>query len=424
MATEKGRRFVKYLKSRFKSHKPGPGHEAAGLFSTLPPELFEIVTWYLKTADNSSFRLTCRYIEACTFRYWTKFCLESIQTDLSERSYRSLKKLLKEPRLVPMVKKFTVKETNFSGLGKGFKWKRTQFDRRLVVPQPTIQEWLNIVRALPNARSFAICRPVTAFDANEYKLITASDAVTVILAIIIGLRRPLDSFTLDFTPQHRNPIDLTRLNRQDFLDPGFLMAWNKLESLSVRVKLDNPAVGDYVFWMFHEMPNLRRLSFNFEDGKEGSWFMHHVAANSMECKFPLEELRLEKIHFESADVIAGVLRNNKRTLKKLEIVSCSLPHGWWVELLRWIGDNCPALESITLHCLKERGEKKGYVHFPAVSETTVADAGGVRFVYHSRRWPVVDRRAPMRNFYISYQGPKMGTAITKLIEWAEYIRTP
>ncbi|KAL3454124.1 hypothetical protein BJX65DRAFT_301912 [Aspergillus insuetus] len=175
--------FFKELTAEEKEGTLGPSHQLAGTFAVVASELIEEIAFFLNPLEISFFRLTCKYIEHSTFAHCERRCLASIQTDLSHRSFLRLSDLIKEEPLAARVKKIVVTERNHCGLGKGFKWERILGTGYLNTPTKSPSTFQ---------------RPYTAWDRDEWTLLTASDAFTVIMQIIPRAHKPITAFELDF----------------------------------------------------------------------------------------------------------------------------------------------------------------------------------------------------------------------------------
>ncbi|KAL2831648.1 hypothetical protein BJY01DRAFT_254194 [Aspergillus pseudoustus] len=373
-------RFRKYLKEHMKKRTLGPNHEVAGSVSVLPPETIADIAFFLTTTPSAAY--------------------------LSAWSHRKLRQLVLQPRLAQQVRKIVVTERNFGdGLGHGLEWRRDADGLRLDHTQPIICAWLALFKSLPNLSALKVRRPFTAYDKDEWDQINASDAVTVLVSIIAGTRLPLESFEVDLEPQTDNPIDLRRINRRDLIDPGFLLVWNQLKPFSLRVQIANAHAAGFPYLLLHNCPNLKSLSLNFQHGQHASSVIN------------LESLSIRGIE---------LLLRHKRSLRRLSLMSITFPDsGLWRWLFSILREECATLGSIEVNDLREICyEATRLINFPEVPTTSTKHSDGVRFVYHSRRWPATatNRRAPLRNFDISYEGPEMDKALKMMDNWAEALK--
>ncbi|KAL3461674.1 hypothetical protein BJX64DRAFT_289083 [Aspergillus heterothallicus] len=416
-------KFKTYIKEHMKKPTLGPNHEKAGSFAVLPPEIIGDIAFFLDTVSNNAFRRTCKYSEACTWHHWQRTCLQCIRSDFSAKSYGSLVKLAQQPRLAEQVQKLVVSERSFdAGLGSGFSWQR-HHDTRIICSQVNVRTFMRLLTNFPNLSAIRISRPFTAWDLDRFDNLTASDVVTIMVAIIAGSRLPLSSFEIDFEPLPRNPIDLSRIHRNDFLDPAFLLAWNRLEKLAIRVQIMDGIGLGFHYLLLHNCPNLKSLSLDLERGTFGWGLIRILANNQHGATHRLEELSLRGVEIVSLSHLRKTIHRHRRTLRKLSLFAVTLPKsGHWRWLFNILRETCPVLESIEFNDIREIGDvARRLIHFPEVSTTSVKEADGVQFVYHARRWPQGDRRAPMYNFFISYQGPKMESALRLLDKWAAAI---
>ncbi|KAL2860116.1 hypothetical protein BJX68DRAFT_261087 [Aspergillus pseudodeflectus] len=418
-------RVVNYVEELTKAPKErtlGPNHQLAGTFSVVAPELIEQVAFFLNTTDNNSFRLTCKYIEHSTFSHWERTCLASIQTDLSHRSFMRLSDLIMQEPLAARVRKIVVTERNFGGLGKGFKWERVLGELYLNTDQVSIRMWTALFSQFDYLRCLKVQRGFTAWDRDERTLLSASDAFTVVMHIITHAQLPVTSFELDFELQNWNSIDLGRIRRTQLVGSPFTDSWAKLQSLSLRLKLTEEAVAGVPYLLMHSCPNVKSLSLDCDGGAYAGRLLHVMAQNRMNAKWKLEELSLRKITVNDVEDLGFFLQHHSRTLRKLKLASITLNEPLiWPKVFALLRDCFLQLESIEVGDLRDFGDARHLVHWPNVSTTSTRDTDGVRFVYHQRRWPPMNPRAPKKNFYIAYQGKQMQTALTLIEEWAVYM---
>ncbi|KAL3490055.1 hypothetical protein BJX62DRAFT_238509 [Aspergillus germanicus] len=414
--------FFKELKAEEKERTLGPNHILAGRFAVVAPELIDEIAFFLNPLEISMFRLTCKYIEHSTFAHWERTCLASIQTDLSHRSFMRLSDLTMEEPLAARVKKIVVTERNHGGLGKGFKWERILGTGYLETDQVAINMWTSLFQQFDNLTSIKVQRPYTAWDRDEWNLLTASDAFTVIMQIMPRAHKPITSFEMDFEAQSWNVIDLRRIRRTQLAGSSFNETWAKLQSLSLRLRLTEEEVAGVPYLLMHSCPNVKSLSLDCDGGEHAGQLLQYMAQNRMNAKWKLEEIFLRKITVSDVEDLGFFLQHHKRTLRKLKLHSITLKESFiWPRVFALLRDNFPRLESIEVGDLRDFGDARRLVHFPNASTTSTAQTDGVRFVYHAHKWPPMDLRAQKLNFYIAYQGDQMQTALRLMEEWASYL---
>ncbi|KAJ0422018.1 hypothetical protein BJY00DRAFT_280783 [Aspergillus carlsbadensis] len=328
---------------------------------------------------------------------------------------------MEEP-LAARVKKIVITERNYGGLGAGFKWERIEGIRYLETNQDSIKMWQVLFQQFDNLRTVRVQRPVTAWDLDELELLTASDAFTVVMHIIITAQLPITAFELDFEAQGWNAIDLCRVRSTQLTGKSFENSWNRLRALSMRLKVADRPVSNLPYYLMRSCPNLKSLSLDCDGGEDAGTVLKYMAENWMNPLWKLEEIALRKITVLDVPHFRGFLLRHRSTLRKLKLASINLDEPFiWPKVFAMLRTNFPKLESIEVGDLRDFGDARRLVHFPNVSTTSTADTGGVRFVYHQRKWPAVDPRATKKNFYIAYQGDDIKTALWLLEQWVVYL---
>ncbi|KAL3470307.1 hypothetical protein BJX99DRAFT_264364 [Aspergillus californicus] len=173
---------------------------------TLPAEILEMVAKNLNVTDIGAFQLTCKYMGECAESYFYRFHLKTIRTSLSRSSLQSIEDLCKEPSRAEGVQTMVIRPLEGRNIGEGFKWSRCGEPDDRSLTQEGMISLRNILKALPNCRSFdmqfkrTITRHAThlGFAVDSYRDMPCN-VIMMILLIMMEEKWELNHIVLDTT---------------------------------------------------------------------------------------------------------------------------------------------------------------------------------------------------------------------------------
>lgn len=276
----KGRGLLRKIKKNFKHIN----NRSYSFLTNLPSELIQAITTFLDTPKFCSLRLTCGRIYASTWGYFTRSYLHTVRTNLSLTALQRLQDLSQNLDLAPLVRKLVVKgrpeEDDF--FGNRIVWELQHPSGYLSIPQKGVQQWQDVLRRLAHCRSFEFHNESCEID-NMGGLLTAGNALTLILSIIIEIQIPVVTFSVGF--RHGFTIDFINMARIDISAvrrPEFITAWPSIQELSLKHTLQ-PATTDWVFQLVQHARSLRKLQIDFSLGV--------LYALVIACGFPISPTR-------------------------------------------------------------------------------------------------------------------------------------
>jgi hypothetical protein len=354
MSASKRQRVLHYLKAQLGLLTP-----AAGRFEQLPVELVEAIATNMDRWTLSTFRRTCSYVARCTDYHFRREYLSTFRTDLSTGSLRRLKKRVQDPEYAQGIRTLvleaapgTVKEyardPTFPVLGGYFKWLRDA-DGQIILDQESVTKWQEMIRQLPNARSFWLPEDLPSFRSPNNQLLGTTDASRMILHIIKALQIPVISFDVGIRwLEEGSGTDLRRCNVGEFLDDAsFQKAWGTLQSFTITGGTPS-AAGHPATKMILAAKKLKKLTIGTSILPD--FILQELTANGDSLN--LEEIQFVNtdIFYESTDEALGFLLTQRKALKRLEFHD-TVCHKLWTDILGPMkAAGFPALEKLTFEC--------------------------------------------------------------------------
>ncbi|OJJ52835.1 hypothetical protein ASPSYDRAFT_561089 [Aspergillus sydowii CBS 593.65] len=160
----------------------------------LPPELLDDIASFLPKESLLDFRQTCKHVHKHTAIAFARCCFHTIQTDLSFASLRRLEQVAKNGRYAQHVQSLLVKGRRHNHFGQGLKWERDD-QGYLLHRQPAVDRVRGILRAFPKCASFQFEKLLEDGDRVPEPL-ALGDVVSMILAIVVDLKRPVKGFEI------------------------------------------------------------------------------------------------------------------------------------------------------------------------------------------------------------------------------------
>ena len=334
----------------------------------LPLEILELIAARLTDpVDFCSLRLTCKEVQHKTRQVFGRTHLQTIHTDLTRSNLRSLSSLANEEFLRKYPTELHV-HTEWRRLGKGFYWERET--PRGHLKQPILdneggQALRDILaNGLVNCKAFRISTEGYCDEsASEIGQIMATDAVTIVLSVILDAKIPMRSFCIEFMkPKGGFPLDGRRLTMQDIETPIFQEAWAGLEELGLEHSLDTAN-----FWLtmklLYSAINLKSLSLNLAYGSCKEFMRCALSTHA------LHSLRKIKLHSMILwlDDFLGIISRSMHSLLDLSLYHVALiGEEPWQSVFKALKSDCSLLKSIKVAFLREATPSRD-VHFPELS---------------------------------------------------------
>ncbi|KAL3471129.1 hypothetical protein BJX99DRAFT_263575 [Aspergillus californicus] len=391
------------------------------LFRKLPLELVEIIGDSCLYDDLDNLRFTSRHIYHSTLCVFGKEHYQSICTNLSAKSLRRLQAVVGNKHLAKYTKSLCISNMH-SELGQGLDWGQEE----------TIQQWTDLLKSLPNCRSFRI----NARTRNRRLLsapdLTSSDALNVLLRMILEAGVKAVSFDVDIEGCSRlssGRWSLNNLKQGHGINsclplsvPELLSSWSTLESLTLRSAMCGEVDFTYFLGaMAAASSTLRKLSIACcSFGTEGVDLLRGLS--ELPAPIHLQYLTIIRSHFWSSESLLIFLRSQSHSLRSLSLSQVTLHNAPWLPMFETISEIYTALEYIALCELYESSSSSSpetsVFCFPEVLKDPIVDvsAGGQsKDMFHSHRYE--DRAWDYEDIY--YNGRRMDLALQKIVDGAE-----
>ena len=398
----------------------------ASKLPSLTTELIELIASALETTDLCSLRLVCKELNKKTTDCFGHTCLTAVRTDLSRKNFQKLEELSEWEHLRHHVRTLLIKDVRdelgqFRGLGGGFSLQRHP-SGYLLAPLPGVQMLQDILlNRLPKCRSFHVYSEYASEESYESEILTPSDAVGIILAIIAETSLPVKSFYVDFVSHGTGSFDARRLHMLQCRKPEFRTGWAHLQELSLEQSMKSDAF-DWAMDLVLHATGLRMLSLNFQYNNSASF----IDRLSFTERLPgLRELRLSCANL-TVEMISRFLLRFRDSLRALTFRHVYIDSGGtWVSILHALRSDLPLLESICVDWVRELNPRESEVNpggyasviFPKLSGNPVVPGSpGQRFELREKKW-----RGEKRIIGVRYHGPEMNVALGILKSSAETI---
>ena len=202
---------------------------------TLAPELIDIIATNLEHTDLFALRIVCKSLSLKTLHKFARECFHTLQTDLSYKSFQYLKEISEHEGLRHHIQRLCIEEDENGIFRDDSTWVRN----------PSGYDQLRrILLNLVNCRSFHIRGKGQLESSYEVNDPTPSDAVAIILRVIVETALPVKTFEVDFRTCDIFAVDATKLSFHQYREPMFLAGWAHLQTLF----LDYAILSDTVPW--------------------------------------------------------------------------------------------------------------------------------------------------------------------------------
>ncbi len=401
------------------------------MFSKLPTlaiEIIELISTSLEPADLRSLRLVCRELNSKTLHYFGLANFATVQTNLSRESLQRLQNISESEHLAVHVQCLHIKHTDDGKLGRGFDWRRHQWN--LVADQLDGADLLRdvLVKRLLKCRSFQIDSYDEYQPRRETDSLIPSDAVGIVLSIVAEADLALRSFTVESSHDGNGRLDTKRLQMPLSHTPQFIAAWSHIEELV----LDYAMTSDQYGWILHlisSAPRLWKLSLGFHD--MSSLFMKRLSSSHSLNR--LKDLSLRSAHM-TVENISTLLFNNRETIHSLSFRHATIEDGGkWATVLENMKGQLPRLENLLLFWLKEQTANRRVIfskmtRHPVVPGSEDCRPGDDRLRYDSHLLESVEE--PIRLRYwgggrrvvgVEYRGTGIDHILSALADTAETV---
>lgn len=241
-----------------------------------------------------------------------------------------------------------IKHTDDGKLGRGFDWRRHQWNLLADQADGAILLRDVLVENLLKCRSFHIDSYDEYQPRQEADSLIPSDAVGLVLSIVAEADLALRSFTVESSHSGNGRLNTQGLQTPLSHTPQFIAAWSHIQDLV----LEYAMTSDQYDWMLRLISpgqGLRRLSIGFHD--PSSSFMERLS--SLHSLNKLEDLSLKSAYLTVED-ISILLLHNRETLHSLTFRHCTIENGGkWATVLKNMEGQFPRLENLLLFFLME-----------------------------------------------------------------------
>lgn len=183
------------------------------------------------------------------------------------------------------------------------------------MPQQGIQQWQDVHQRLVHCRSFQLIRNNHYETYEQGSLLTPSDAITLILNIIINTGIPVVAFSVNYRRGVGANYLVTERINANLQQSEFITAWSNLQELSLNFTMERTLIVDWAFQLIQHAKNLQKLQIDFDHGDETNSFINRLSY--ADCLSHLKELTL-KATSVSSEHIRRFLRYHQN-LRKLSL---------------------------------------------------------------------------------------------------------
>ncbi|KAI9716950.1 MAG: hypothetical protein M1812_005099 [Candelaria pacifica] len=375
--------------------------------SNLPAEVTHSIVKQLDHISLCSVRLTCKDLERKSLYQFRDTFFTTREMDLGPTSLRRLQAISESEQYRSHVRALSIVRPEGKEIGEGFHWPRItgSDDTSYIDTQHSVgvQVLRDVLNNLGNCRSFRIhdllCHDgllepyLVASRIHDLLIQTdrlgpyylaASDAIGVLLDVVIKANLSVDSLDIDFD---NSVVDGKRLRTQLFKQPTFPTRWANLKHLRIKSYI-TPENHDWIRDVLYHATGLEKLTmlFNLQLCPQlTSDYLDH-SPNVIEG---LRELELGGIK-ASEDLILALLQKCRKNLRSLTLRLVSLIDGAWARILMELM-TFRLLENVTVnHLGGSIGEEIHWAQFPGLeTNPMVPGSNGQSFkldYYPSRTW--------------------------------------
>ena len=405
----------------------------ASRLASLAVEIVELIADALDPIDLFSLRCVCKELNRKTLHYFGRTCITIVRTDFTHENLKKLQELSEKELFKIHVQTLSIKTSlNFQGQGfneleRDSSWHRNP-SGYLEAP-PLMARILGdiLVKRLVNCRSFHIHGYDDVGRLYESGILTPSDAVGIVLAIIAEHSLPVKSFFVHFTERGTGRLDVKRLQLPLYQQPGFRFGWAHLRELYLQYSIDFND-SDWAMHLILHAPRLQKLSLGF---------YHNIdipLIDRLTSRYELPRLQYLSLSFAYVTVesILRLLVNSHDSLRELSFRHVAMKSGsTWERFFRESRAEFSALESISVLRPSENvPEHNTHVRFPKLLDNPVVPGSETTSLPRSDCRLLKSSGLPIRLTYkkmygkvkvigVSYHGSEMNSILEILAESAE-----
>ncbi|MCJ1373035.1 hypothetical protein MMC20_004261 [Loxospora ochrophaea] len=304
------------------------------------------------------------------------------QTDLSQHSLQQLHSISLNEQFSHQVQTLHVNkewdEDLKPRLGRGFYWHRmeeTDMSRRVDTQLSSGARMLqDVLTRLVNCTSFRFGSTYGLEEQYEPEYLSPSDAIGLVLRIIVEISLPVKSFYIDFEAQKRQAeVDAKRLQTQIFRQPAFIAAWGNLEELRLEYRLKSDSL-EWGLGLVSNATSLKVLSLDLH-------FPYPISFidSLLSLPFSLQVLQeLELASFVVAeDTLLAFLLLCRSNLRRLSFRWIFIRPGKWVPILAAL-KTFQFLENFAVGFASESGTNilRARIQFPSLETNPIVPGSG------------------------------------------------
>ncbi|KAL4799502.1 hypothetical protein BDV19DRAFT_385271 [Aspergillus venezuelensis] len=293
--------------------------------------------------------------------------VSTFHTDLTLQSLLDLEIMSRNSFIEAQVKKLRIEHIQQDQLGNLVDWQRDSAGT-VLIDRADGKMLFNIIGRFVNCTSFEIYRKPRE-TRDDLECLAASDAVTMMLNIIIALERQVDSFFVElpetYTAFHPDWVsaDLRGLSSAPLEKKGFGECWGSLQSLNLTINVFTESQRDFVTSLVQKTQNLKHLTLKlaFSDPS----FETMLIVLTMTMRSTLESVHLKEAKLSSPNILIKFLRYHRETLQSLTLEDVSIWHqGAWDKVFDVLSGEFPVLAHVSVRALMEfHPAKLGIVRF-------------------------------------------------------------
>ena len=401
-----------------------PGHvkkTTACILPTLPLEIVEMICNELNTRDLTSLMGTCRDAYRLTIRCLAGRYTE-IYTDFSQASFDHIHAIASNKIMREYVQRLVIL-TCEPYLGNGVNWKWSLAGHlKNTMDMAVIKRFRDdLVSGLVHCRSFIISpimpeghpQPEEEEEQvqEQVKRFNPDDSASVLLDIIADASLSPKIFWygrgMNYTSDTMN---ISRLPKSLFSNPGFRAGWNTLENLHLEQEL-TPMNYSFLMDMIINAPNVRKLYLSLGPNDLAVEFFSQLS-RSGNLPRNLERVTLSFTAIEADDLI-NILYQSRHSLQRLILDGVAGLSTGWLTFLANMKSQFPVLQTIDLNMLYGEGV---IILFPAIKN--YPSEKRQMFKLRSCDNPVLEESGIEKAdiIGITYTGPEMGVALDVLLK--------
>ncbi|EYE90825.1 F-box protein [Aspergillus ruber CBS 135680] len=320
------------------------------ILPTLPLEIVEMICDGLSTRDLASLMGTCRDAYRLTIHRFAQRYTE-IYIDFSQAYFDHIHAIASNKVMRGYVQRLVIM-TREPYLGSGVNWEWSMAGHvKKAMDMAVIKRFRDdLALRLVNCRSFIISPVGHAHTKEEQdRQFNPDDAACILLDIIADASLPIKIFWYGKGMNYTSDImNISRLPKALFSNPGFRAGWNALENLHLE---HEPTPSNYSFLMdmILHAPNARKLYLSLGPKDLAVEFFSQLSRSS-NLPRNLERVTLSFTAIKADDLIT-ILYQSRHSLRRLILNGVTGLSVGWLTFLSKTQSLFPALETTSLNML-------------------------------------------------------------------------